>query len=176
MNEFVIPRAVARCPLARPWRIVDLGCGSGGSSAILARQAPPGSSLIGYDLSASLLETARRRVLVDRAGGPVRAEFVCQPITEPLRTAGGELLPARSVDIAHAAGIVGHDLREGDVEALARELRRVLAAGGLAILDSGPRLGPRALARTMRGAGFDRLATHRLLPFTTRTASVFRLR
>ena len=176
MNEFAIPRALAKYPHDRPWRLVDLGCGSGGSSAILARQAPPGSSLIGYDLSASLLDTARRRDLRDCEGRPLPAEFVCQSITEPLRTPGGELLPAGSVDVSHAAGIVGHHLRPADLEMLARELRRVLAPQGLAILDSGPKLGPRTLAQTMHAAGFELVARHRLLPFARRTASVFRLR
>jgi SAM-dependent methyltransferase len=55
LNEFVIPRALRGFRRDRPWRIVDLGCGNGGSSAILARLAPPRATLIGYDLPESLL-------------------------------------------------------------------------------------------------------------------------
>jgi SAM-dependent methyltransferase len=55
LNEFVIPRALRGFRRDRPWRIVDLGCGNGGSSAILARLAPPRATLIGYDRPESLL-------------------------------------------------------------------------------------------------------------------------
>jgi trans-aconitate 2-methyltransferase len=50
---------VARIELEAPARIVDLGCGPGNSTAVLARRWPQ-AEITGIDSSASMLETARR--------------------------------------------------------------------------------------------------------------------
>lgn len=49
---------MARVPLERPERIVDLGCGAGNVTAILARRWPD-ASVLGIDGSAAMLERAR---------------------------------------------------------------------------------------------------------------------
>ena len=176
LNRRVIPRVLASIDRGRPWRIVDLGCGNGGSARILAQHAPPGSSVIGYDLCGERIAQARQRALRDAAGSRVAARFVCQSMLEPLQDPDGGVLADRSVDVAHAAGVVGHHLRAADVRVLAAELQRVLAADGIAVLDAGPRLPPRALTRTMAEMGFKRIACRRLIPFATRAALVFRWR
>lgn len=173
-NAWVIPRALRFAPRGRPWRMVDLGCGSGGSSRILAQYAPPGSSLIGYDLCDSLLHRARQRRFVDAADQPLSVQFLRQSMLEPLAAPAGGLLPERSIDVAHAAGVVGHHLCAADVRRLAAELRRILAPDGIAILDAGPKLPPRELAALMAASRFELLARRRLLPFATRAALVFR--
>jgi len=173
-NRHVIPRAVRGQSRARPWRIVDLGCGSGGSSGILLANAPAGSRLVGYDVCPTLLERARHRAYRDAGGTPVTARFVCQSITEPLRTEAGGRLPAGSIDLAHSAGVVGHHLSLAGVRALARELRRVLAPDGVAILDAGPRMTPDRLQRVLLDAGFVVAAKHRMVPFGPRVAMTFR--
>lgn len=45
--------------LAAPARILDLGCGPGNSTAILAARFP-GAALLGIDASREMLERARR--------------------------------------------------------------------------------------------------------------------
>ncbi len=48
----------ARVALASPRRIIDLGCGPGNSTAVLARQWP-GAELMGLDSSADMIDAAR---------------------------------------------------------------------------------------------------------------------
>jgi len=47
--------------LDEPLRIADVGCGGGGTSFAIARRAPAGSVVHGYDLSPALVEAARSR-------------------------------------------------------------------------------------------------------------------
>lgn len=44
-----------------PLRIADLGCGGGGTTQAIHRQAPAGSVVHGYDVCGTLVETARER-------------------------------------------------------------------------------------------------------------------
>lgn len=53
--------AMAALAAAPGERIVDIGCGSGQASLELARAVQPGGVVLGIDLSAPLLEAARRR-------------------------------------------------------------------------------------------------------------------
>jgi SAM-dependent methyltransferase len=173
LNEHIIPRVLRAHRARGPWRVVDLGCGSGGSAALLARHAPRGSSLLGYDVCPTLVERARARAYRDATGAPVMVHFVCQSITERLQDPSGGSIADASVDVAHSAGVVGHHLSVPDLHALAAELRRVLTPDGIAILDSGPRLVPAALERVLAAHGFTPLARHRLLPFGVRVAMTF---
>ena len=52
---------LARVPLAAPARIVDLGCGPGNSTEVLAGRYP-GAALAGLDSSPAMLAAARRRL------------------------------------------------------------------------------------------------------------------
>ncbi|HKO51413.1 MAG TPA: methyltransferase domain-containing protein, partial [Polyangiaceae bacterium] len=45
--------------LDRAYRIADLGCGGGGTTREVARRAPPGSVVHGFDISPALIEAAR---------------------------------------------------------------------------------------------------------------------
>ena len=173
-NWRLVPRALMEMPVDRPWRIIDLGCGSGGSSAVIASTAPAGSTLTGFDVCDALLDEARRRRYVDCEGRSIRASFMCQPITEPLRDAFGNPFADASVDVAHAAGVVGHHLALDDVVRLAAELQRVLAPAGIAVLDAGPKLSAAGLAAVMSGIGMRQVARYCVLPWTSRAVLVFR--
>ncbi len=64
-------RAVAALDLGAGDSVVDVGCGSGLNFPYLVRRVGPSGSLVGVDLSAAMLDRARRRV--ERAGwGNVR--------------------------------------------------------------------------------------------------------
>src|SRR5690606_4674438 len=95
-------------------------------------------------------------------------------ITEPLRDAFGIPLADASIDVAHAAGVVGHHLALGDVVRLAAELRRVLTPSGIAVLDAGPKLSAAGLAAVMSGFGMRQVARYCVLPWTSRAVLVFR--
>jgi SAM-dependent methyltransferase len=160
-NGRTIPRALAGRLPARPVLAVDLGCGTGPSTRVLASCIPPGSRVIGYELAAPLAKVAGTRTYRGPDGKPADVTFVCQGVTEPLIDPQGKQLAAASVDVANASGVVGHHLTELTVGGLVSELARVIAAGGFALLDVGPTLRDEALTHHMAPAGFERLGRFR---------------
>ena len=52
--------------LDRPCRVVDVGCGGGGTAFEIARRAPAGSVVHGVDISPALIELARSRMQPDQ--------------------------------------------------------------------------------------------------------------
>jgi SAM-dependent methyltransferase len=173
-NWRTIPRALSGHVPDRPLHVLDLGCGTGSSTRVLAFYCPPGSHLTGYELAARLVEVARRRSYPHRSGAPARVDFCCQGVTEPLRQADGALVPDGRVDLVNASGVVGHHLTADTVRPLVRELRRVLAAEGVAMLDVGPALTAPVLTQVMEGAGFRRLGRFRSCWFDPTGEVVFR--
>jgi SAM-dependent methyltransferase len=160
-NWRTIPRALSGHVPDRPVQVLDLGCGTGSSTQVLAFYCPAGSRVIGYEIAAPLLIYARRRSYRQRAGGLADVDFVCQGLTEPLRLPGGGLIPERSIDVVNASGVVGHHLGADTVGSLVCELGRVLRTAGIASLDVGPSLSEERLTRIMEQAGFRRLGRYR---------------
>lgn len=173
-NRRVIPRALRALTAPGPWRAIDLGCGSGASTQILAAQLPPASTLIGYDLCPALLERARTRRYHDHDGGAIHAAFVQQSIAQPLGDPAGGPLGDATIDVAHAAGVVGHHLSTADVVAMAAELGRVVRRGGVAILDAGPAMPHDQLEGILRARGFARESCLRAVPGASHRVLVFR--
>jgi SAM-dependent methyltransferase len=170
-NWRTIPRSLSGHVPDRPLTVLDLGCGSGESTRVLAFYCPAGSRLIGYELAEPLVEVARRRRYLHRSGAPAEVSFVCQGVTETLRQPGGTPVPDASVDVVNASGVVGHHLNTHTILPLARELVRTLRPGGVALLDVGPTLGDADLSIIMNAAGFERLGYHRSC-FLDRTGQV----
>ena len=54
--------------LDAPCRIADIGCGGGGTTIAIARGAPAGSVVHGYDISPKLVEMARQRARAEERG------------------------------------------------------------------------------------------------------------
>jgi SAM-dependent methyltransferase len=154
-NWRTIPRSLSGQVPDRPLRVLDLGCGTGGSTRVLAFYCPLGSEITGYELAAPLIEVARQRAYRHRSGSPVAVDFLCQGVTEPLRQ------PGASVDVASSSGVVGHHLNPETARPLVEELRRVLRPGGVACLDVGPTLGDAVLSEMMARHGFHRLGYRR---------------
>jgi SAM-dependent methyltransferase len=100
--------------------VLDLGCGSGENSLLLARR---GASVIGVDISESLLALARQRLAVNGcAGAPVHF----------LPASAHRLpIPDASVDVVLGIAILHHL----DLDATSREVFRVLRPGGRAIFE-----------------------------------------
>jgi SAM-dependent methyltransferase len=164
-NWRTIPRSLSGNVPDRPLRVLDLGCGTGGSTRVLAFYCPPGSRITGYELAAPLVEIARRRSYPDRDGRPADVTILCRGVTEPLPESDG------SVEVVNASGVVGHHLDAMSVRPLVAELQRVLKPGGAALLDVGPTLGDAELSALMTAAGFARLGYRRSC-FLDRTGQV----
>jgi SAM-dependent methyltransferase len=99
--------------------VLDLGCGSGANTALLALR---GAHVYGLDLSPDLIELARRRIAVNQIETPV--EFL-------VGSAHEIELPDASVDVVFGIAILHHI----DIEKTARETWRVLRPGGRAIFQ-----------------------------------------
>jgi SAM-dependent methyltransferase len=160
-NWRTIPRALSGHVPDRPLRVLDLGCGTGSSTRVLAFYCPAGSQIIGYELARPLVEIASRREYLHRSGVPAAVTFCCQGVTETLRQADGSAVPDRGVDLVNASGVVGHHLDARTILPLVGELQRVLAPGGVALLDVGPTLRAPALTAVMAAGGFRRLGHER---------------
>ncbi len=160
-NWRTIPRALSGHVPDRPLRVLDLGCGTGGSTQVLAFYCPTGSRITGYEFAAPLLAYARRRAYRDCADRPARVDFVCQSLAESLREPDGTAVAGRSVDVVNASGVIGHHFDTGSIGPLIAELDRVLAADGVAMLDVGPTLSGPELRAALERAGFTYLGHYR---------------
>lgn len=58
---------------AQPARVLDVGCGTGGTTLALGRRLGPGARCTGIDISAPMVEAARRRA----ASAGAALDFVC---------------------------------------------------------------------------------------------------
>ena len=154
-NWRTIPRAISGNVPDRPLRVLDLGCGTGGSTRVLAHYAPVGSRITGYEIAEPLIAFAHRRDYRRRDGEGANVDFVCRGVTEPLPE------PDAGVDLINASGVVGHHLEPGTIGPLIAEMRRVLTPAGVAMLDIGPTMPGGTLRRLMAGANFVYLGHHR---------------
>jgi SAM-dependent methyltransferase len=156
-NWRTIPRCLGGHVPDRPLRILDLGCGTGSSTRVLAFCAPPDSHVIGYELAEPLIAIARTRMYSNRCGRNVRVEFRCQGVTETFGQTDGSTVPDGSIDVVNSSGVVGHHLSEQTVHPLLAEMERVLAKDGMVMLDVGPSLREPALTRLMGSVGFGKV-------------------
>jgi SAM-dependent methyltransferase len=114
-HETWIRPALARLGEVAGRRVLDFGCGHAMMSVVLARR---GAAVMAFDLSLGYLQEARQRA---EANG-VTVSFV---------QADGERLPfaAESFDAIWGNAIIHHL----DIPTAAREVRRVLRPGGVAV-------------------------------------------
>jgi len=172
-NWRTIPRSLSLHVPDRPLRVLDLGCGTGSSTRVLAYYCPAGSQITGYELAPALVEVARSRDYQHRSGVGAEISFECQPVTTTLLEQR-KPVASQSVDLASASGVVGHHLTAATLGPLGEELRRVVRPGGIVLLDVGPTLGARELTRLMTAAGFLRIARTRSWLFDPTGQVVFR--
>src|SRR5437588_959685 len=99
--------------------VLDFGCGSGEKTLLLARR---GAKVLGVDISADLINLARRRLAINELDGA--AEFV---------VASAHELPIEneSMDVVFGMAILHHL----DLDLASREVYRVLKVGGRAIFS-----------------------------------------
>jgi SAM-dependent methyltransferase len=140
----------------QPVAAVDLCCGAGDSTEVLAHVLPPGSRILGLDSSPGLVRAARGRRYRDARGRLVHVCFRVQSVLEPFRGPDGALVADGSLDLVHSSGAVGSHFAPGATRRLLVEIRRVLRPGALALIDAGRRgTPPDVLEELLADAGFD---------------------
>ncbi len=136
-NWRVIPRNLRGRLPERPCRAVDLCCGVGQSTEVLAHFLPPGSEILGLEFNPAFIEHAARRLYRSADGTPARVRFRAQSVLEPFRDERGRLLEDGGVDLVNSCGALGIHFDAEALDGLAGEIARVLRPGGLATIDSG---------------------------------------
>ena len=136
-NWRTIPKNLAGRLPARPLRALDLCCGTGQSTAVLAHHLPAGSDILGLEYSPRFVSLARSRTYPTRDGVPAPVRFHAQSVLETFRDTDGTKLVDASVDIVNSCGAVGFHFDPASTEVLADEVARVVRPCGLALIDSG---------------------------------------
>lgn len=137
-NWRTIPRNLDGALPNRPVRVVDLCCGTGHSTEVLAWYAAPGSALLGLEYNPRFVAAARRRAYRHAEGAPAEARFTAQSVLETFREPDGSAVADGSIDLVNASGAVGCHFDHAASARLADQVARVLRPGGIALIDSGP--------------------------------------
>lgn len=153
-NRRTIARSLHNLLPEGPIAAIDLGCGVGESTRVLASLLPAGSTVLGIEFAIPLVEIARARPFHAADGSPAAVEFVAGSVADLFHNAQGTIVPADSIDLVNASGIFGHHLSPADVRRSLAEIRRVLCDGGIAALDPGPKLPAKTLRNLLNEAGF----------------------
>jgi SAM-dependent methyltransferase len=145
---------------------VDLCCGTGGSTEVLAYHLEWGSSILGLDANPRFVAAAQSRLYLTSQGAVARVAFRCQSVLEPLRNEALQLVPDASVDLVNSSGAVGCHFDADATSVLAAEVARVVRPGGLALIDCGPDgTRPSELRSIFRAHGFTPIHRARSCPF-----------
>lgn len=161
-NWRTVPRNLSRSVPNRPLKAVDLCCGIGHSTEVLAHYLPFGSEILGLEYNPKFVEVARTRQYYSASGHAVKVAFRHQSVLEKFRGVDGSILEDESIDLANCCGAVGHHFDPKATAQLAAELERVIRVGGVAMLDSGKSGTPRKqLVEIMRIRGFRPLTSAR---------------
>lgn len=137
-NWRTIPKNLSGILRRKPVFAVDLCCGVGHSTEVLACYLPEGSKILGLEYNSTFLEKASAKEYTHLNGIPCQVFFRGQSVLDAFHDETGHLLPAESVDLVNSSGAVGAHFEPPLTQELAREIRRVLKKGGIAMIDSGP--------------------------------------
>jgi SAM-dependent methyltransferase len=140
-NWRTIPKNLnGRITADRPLFALDLCCGIGHSTEVLACYLPPGSTILGIEYNPDFVSRARGRMdkYCNQDGTPARVSFVAASVLETFRDERGNPLASGSVDLVNCCGAIGVHFKPDATRQLAREVSRVVRAGGLATIDSSP--------------------------------------
>lgn len=122
-----------------PVKVVDLCCGVGHSSEVLAAYLTAGSSILGLEYNPEFVKIAQTRKFVNREGKPIDVRFRAQSVLESFCEVDGSKIKDASIDVVNCCGAVGHHFAPDATSVLAKEVARVVKPGGLALIDSGTR-------------------------------------
>jgi SAM-dependent methyltransferase len=121
-----------------PILALDLCCGTGQSTSVMACYAAPHSELLGLEYNPRFVEAARNRTILNDRRAPARTKFHAQSVLETFCFQRGRAVPDRSADWVNSSGAVGCHFSSDETDKLAHEISRVLKPGAIATIDSGP--------------------------------------
>jgi SAM-dependent methyltransferase len=155
-NWRTIPKNLdGRIP-AHSMRAIDLCCGTGDSTEVLACYLPEGSSILGLEYNPNFVQAAQTREFVDKLGRPVSVQFHTQSVLETFTDSHGQRVADASIDLVNSCGAVGSHFDVDATNRLVAEIGRVLKKGGLATIDSGaPGTGKKQLISIFETHGFE---------------------
>ena len=155
-NWRTIPRSLnGRLPIDRPLTVVDLCCGTGESTRVLAWWLPSGSRIIAYEQDPRFVEVAAKKFYFNRQGNLIPVTVHWASVLDGFVQKDGNFLADNSVDVVHVIGSLSCHFPLCDSRIIIQETERVLAPGGLAFMDAGRRgTSPRDLIDLATKAGF----------------------
>ncbi|MCM2322353.1 MAG: class I SAM-dependent methyltransferase [Oligoflexia bacterium] len=136
-NWRTVPRNLNGLIADRPVFALDLCCGTGQSTEVLAWYLPRGSRILGLEYNSRFVEKASAKSYPSREGQECAVSFRAQSVLEPFRDPDGARLSPASVDLINSCGAVGFHFDASTLRTIAAECWRVLKPGGLALIDSG---------------------------------------
>nr|MBA3710475.1 class I SAM-dependent methyltransferase [Planctomycetota bacterium] len=136
-NWRTIPKNIDGVLPNRPLAVIDLCCGIGDSTEVLAWYAPPGSEILGLEYNHDFATRAATRRYCHDSGRATAVAFRAQSVLEEFCGADGVRIPDASVDLVNSSGAVGCHFDPPATTILAREVVRTLRPGGIALIDSG---------------------------------------
>lgn len=136
-------------------RMLDLCCGIGDSTQVLAFYAPDESEILGLEYNPAFVAHARTRRFTNHAGRSVNVNFRAQSVLDVFRDSNDAKLADGSVDVVNSCGAVACHFDLPATVILAREIGRVLTREGFAMIDTGPGRGSsRRLVEIFEDEGF----------------------
>lgn len=174
-NWRAIPRALSGHLPNRPLKALDLCCGVGHSTEVLACYLPKGSEILGLEFNPAFVEIASRQVFKDQAGGVVKTAFRAQSVLDAFCDIAGKKMADESADLVNSCGAIAHHFDAEASTKVMKEVARVLKKGGLATIDSG-RAGtsPEALTEIAQRLGLEKLSSAKSCFIDTATQICFR--
>jgi SAM-dependent methyltransferase len=174
-NWRTIPRNLSGRLPNTPVTIVDLCCGIGQSTQVLAYYAASGSEIIGFEFNPEFVALARKREFLDEHGRMARVKFRTQSVLDTFCWRDRQPIEDNRIDLVNSSGAVGCHFDLDATRTLATEIRRVLKPGGLAMIDAGKGgTGPGALREIFESLGFETLHSARSCALDRYTQICFR--
>lgn len=120
-----------------PVAAIDLCCGTGHSTEVLACYLPVGSSILGLEYNPSFVQKAQKKKYFHRSGRPCQVNFRVQSVLESFCDVQGKPISTDSIDLVNSCGAVGCHFDSSTTKRLVEEVARVTKPGGFAMIDSG---------------------------------------
>jgi SAM-dependent methyltransferase len=136
-NWRTIPKSLTGRLPNKPLFALDLCCGTGHSTEVLACYLPLGSRIIGIEYNPNFVKRASGKSYFHLSGKECSVGFSSQSVLEQLKDDKGNVILDESVDIINSSGAVGSHFDKRATAILAMEIRRVLKKNGIALIDSG---------------------------------------